>query len=97
MKVSEITVETLKNYLRIDGTEDDVLLEALLLGSIDFACGYCGCDEQDLDKWADMPIVIMSIVSDCYEVRQFTTSTITENPIVMRMLSRHCSNFLAED
>lgn len=96
MKVSEMTLETVKQYLRVDGNDDDVLIDAMLDSAIDFVCGYVGCDKPDLDKWSDIPIVILNIVSDTYEVRQFTTSTISENPLVMRMLARHCSNFLPE-
>lgn len=94
MKVSEITLETLKQYLRVDGDEDDILLGAYLDGAKEYMCSYLGCVEKDLDNYAPLAVVAMAIVSDAYEVRQFTSSTITKNPLIEQMLSMYCDNFL---
>lgn len=94
MKVSEITLETLKQYLRVDGDEDDILLGAYFDGAKEYMCSYLGCTEKDLDKHAPLAVVAMAIVADAYEVRQFTSSTITKNPLIEQMLSMYCDNFL---
>ena len=46
---------------------------------------------------ADVTIVVLALIADSYEVRQFTTSTITLNPLMQGVLDLHCSNFLAFD
>lgn len=97
MKVSELKLDTIKNYLRVDSNEDDVLLKMLLDASIQYCVSYMGCTKQDLDKYPDVTIVILALISDSYEVRQFTTSTITLNPIMQGVLDLHCGNFLADD
>lgn len=94
MKVSEVTLETLKQYLRVDGDDDDILLTAYLDGAKEYMCSYLGCTEKDLDNYAPLAVVTMAIVSDAYEVRQFTSSTITKNPLIEQMLSMYCDNFL---
>lgn len=94
MKVSEITLETLKQYLRVDGDEDDILLTAYLDGAKEYMCSFLGCTDKDLDKYAPLAVVAMAIVADAYEVRQFTSSTITKNPLIEQMLSMYCDNFL---
>lgn len=97
MKVSELTLPVIKQYLRIDGNDDDVLLNMFKDSAITYCCSYMGCSKQDLEKYPDVSVVVLSLISDSYEVRQFTTSTVTTNPIMQGVLDLHCSNFLGGD
>lgn len=97
MKVSELTLDIIKQYLRVDGNDDDILLEMLLASSIQYCTSYMGCTQQDLEKYDDVTIVVLALIADSYEVRQFTTSTITLNPIMQGVLDLHCSNFIGGD
>lgn len=96
MKTSELTLDVIKQYLRIDGNDDDILLNAFLSASIQYCISYMGCTLEDLEKYDDVTIVILALVADSYEVRQFTTSTVTTNPIMQSVLDLHCSNFLGD-
>ena len=97
MKVSELTLDIIKQYLRVDGNDDDLLLEMLLASSIQYCTSYMGCTNEDLNKYDDVTIVVLALIADSYEVRQFTTSTITLNPIMQGVLDLHCSNFIGGD
>lgn len=94
MKVSEITLDTLKQYLRVDGDDDNILLTAYLDSAKEYMCSYLGCSVADLDKYSPLAVVAMAIVADAYEVRQFTSTTITKNPLIEQMLAMYCDNFL---
>lgn len=96
MKTSELTLDVIKQYLRIDGNDDDILLNAFLSASIQYCTSYMGCTLEDLEKYDDVTIVILALISDSYEVRQFTTSTVTTNPIMQGILDLHCGNFLGD-
>lgn len=96
MKTSELTLDVIKQYLRIDGNDDDILLNAFLSASIQYCTSYMGCTLEDLEKYDDVTVVILALISDSYEVRQFTTSTVTTNPIMQGILDLHCSNFLGD-
>ena len=97
MKVSELTLPVIKQYLRIDGNDDDVLLNMFKDSAIMYCTSYMGCTEKDLEKYPDVSVVVLSLISDSYEVRQFTTSTVTTNPIMQGVLDLHCSNFIGGD
>lgn len=97
MKVSELTLDIIKQYLRVDGNDDDILLKMLLASSIQYCTSYMGCTTEDLEKYDDVTIVVLALIADSYEVRQFTTSTITLNPIMQGVLDLHCSNFIGGD
>ena len=58
----------------------------LLASSIQYCTSYMGCTKEDLDKYADVTIVVLALIADSYEVRQFTTSTITLNPLIQGVL-----------
>lgn len=96
MKTSELTLDVIKQYLRIDGNDDDILLNAFLSASIQYCTSYMGCTLEDLEQYDDVTIVILALVADSYEVRQFTTSTVTTNPIMQGVLDLHCGNFLGD-
>lgn len=96
MKTSELTLDIIKQYLRIDGNDDDILLNAFLSASIQYCTSYMGCTLEDLEKYDDVTIVILALIADSYEVRQFTTSTVTTNPIMQGVLDLHCNNFLGD-
>lgn len=95
MKVSELTLPTIKQYLRVDGNSDDILLEALLDAAIQYCTSYMGCTTEDLNKYPDVTTVILALVADSFDIRQFTTSTVTLNPVMQGVLDLHCSNFIA--
>lgn len=97
MKVSELTLDVVKQYLRVDDNSDDILLKALQAAAIQYCTSYMGCTTEDLNKYDDVTIVILALISDSYEVRQFTTSTVTLNPVMQGVLDLHCSNFIAGD
>ena len=40
----KLTVERFKEYLRVDYTEEDNLIEAMLNAAIDYVCNFCGID-----------------------------------------------------
>ena len=97
MKVSELTIDLVKQYLRIDGNDDDILVNLLLESAKAYASGYMGCAIEDMDQWPDVTIAILAMVADTYEVRQFTTSVVSTSPLILGALDMHCTNLLAED
>lgn len=94
MKVSEITIEILKNYLRIDGSDDDVLLQHILSASIDYCLNYTGRTIEELEQYNDIPLAVLSLCSDLYENREYTTDRININPAIAQILGSHSNNLL---
>ncbi len=94
MKVSEINIDIIKNYLRIDGSDDDELLLHILNASIDFCKNYTGRTMQELEQYNDIPLAVLCICSDLYENREYTTSNININPAIAQILGSHSNNLL---
>ena len=94
MKVSDISIEIIKNYLRIDGDDDDGLLEHILNASIDYVCNYTGQDTEYLDQYNDIPLAVLCLCSQLYENREYVTDKININPAIAQILGSHSNNLL---
>lgn len=92
MKISEVTLEMVKNYLRVDGDEDDLLLNAIMDASKKYISSYIG--SADLDQYDDLTIAFMCLVADMYDVREWKTNVANNNNTVTTILGFHCGNFL---
>lgn len=94
MKVSEITIDTLKNYIRIDTGDDDLLLAAELAGIKSYIKGYTGLDDVGMDSTEDFPLAVLALCSELYDNRQFTVDKSTVNPIIKSILDMYSINLL---
>lgn len=94
MKTSEISIETLKQYARIDDESDDVLLEAILAAAIDYCTAYTGLTREEMEQYSDIPLAVLALCADMYDVRAFTMNGIQLNPTAQQILHSHSKNFL---
>lgn len=94
-KVSEITVEDLKSYLRIsDGlSEDDKkFLKTILNSSINYIKNNTGID--DMGKYSDLVIVVFVLCQDMYDNRTLYVDKNNVNKVVSSILGQHDNNLL---
>lgn len=94
-KVSEITVEDLKSYLRIsdDLSEDDKkFLETILNSSINYIKNNTGID--NMDKYSDLVIVVFVLCQDMYDNRTLYVDKNNVNKVVSSILGQHDNNLL---
>lgn len=94
-KVSEITVEDLKTYLRIsdDLSDDDKkFLETILNSSINYIKNNTGID--NVDKYSDLVIVVFVLCQDMYDNRTLYVDKNNVNKVVSSILGQHDNNLL---
>jgi hypothetical protein len=98
MKINEITISDLKNYLHVYHTEDDKLLTAILLASKAFVKNYTGLSDDNLnisdDLSDDLSMVIFILSSELYDNRTYTVDKANVNPVIQTILSMHSVNLL---
>lgn len=94
-KVSEITVEDLKSYLRIsdDLSDDDKkFLKTILNSSINYIKNNTGI--IDVDKYSDLVIVVFVLCQDMYDNRTLYVDKNNVNKVVSSILGQHDNNLL---
>lgn len=94
MKVSEITLDNIKSYIRIDTDDEDNFLNAILSGSKSFVKSYTGLDDMKMDEKEDLALPVFVLCAEMYDNRQFTVDKGTINPIVQSILDMHSVNLL---
>lgn len=94
-KVSGITVEDLKTYLRISddlSKDDNKFLETILNSSINYIKNNTGID--DVDKYSDLVIVVFVLCQDMYDNRTLYVDKNNVNKVVSSILGQHDNNLL---
>lgn len=94
-KVSEITVDDLKSYLRISDnlSEDDKkYLSTILNVSKNYIKNNTGMD--DIDKYSDLVIVVFVLCQDMYDTRALYVDKNNVNKVVSSILSQHDNTLL---
>lgn len=95
MTFSGVTLADCKDYLRIDGTEDDVLIQQFIDGAKSHIRAYTGLDDTKLDTLPDTVIALYVIVSEMYENRTATDAKGSKfNELLDRILGSHSVNLL---
>ena len=94
MKVSDITLDDIKTYIRLDSNDEDTFLEAVLNGSKSFVKSYTGLDNEKIDEKEDLILPIFVLCAEMYDNRQLTVDKGTLNPIIQSILDMHSVNLL---
>ena len=94
MKISELTISDLKNYLHVYHSEDDKLLSAILIASKAFVKNYTGLEESTLDISEDLSMAVFILASDLYDNRLYTVDSANVNPVIQAILNMHSINLL---
>lgn len=92
--MSNIMVDDLKNYLRVDDDSEDKLIETILEASKRYIRNYTGQTDEALDGFEDIPIAVFALCADMYDVRQVAVANDKENPVVAQILGSYSINLI---
>jgi uncharacterized phage protein (predicted DNA packaging) len=93
-KVSDIKVEDIADYLRIDELTDgdEQMLKNLLEIAKTYIESYTG--QTELDNYQDFVIVVLVLVQDMYDNRTMYVDSTNLNTVVETILGMHSVNLL---
>lgn len=97
MRLSEINLDFVKNYLRIDTDTDDRLLMACLDASTALVQKQTGKSLEELEQSSDIPFAVLTMCADMYELRQYTLSTAQMNPFAKQIIDANCLVYLERE
>ncbi len=95
-KVSDITVESIADYLRLDEvTESEInTLTTLISVAISFIKSYTGLDDIGVDKYPEFVIVVLILCQDMWDNRTMYVDSKELNNTVQSILAMHSVNLL---
>lgn len=98
MKISEITIDTLETFLKLnkDELEQEEIqeLEMILSGAIAYVKSYTGYTETELDKYAELTLAVLVIAQDMYDDRTMVIDKDKLNLVLKTTLGMHQNNLL---
>ena len=93
MKMSEVSVSDLMEYLRED--EESPLLSSILDAGKKYILNYTGRTAEEIDESEEISIALLAVCADMYDKRGFiSTANLYENPVVANILESHRVNFV---
>ena len=97
MKLSEIDVPFVKEYLRQDGDEDDRLIGAILEGAKDYIVKYTGQSLEQLEESEDLIIAVLVLVAEFYDNRTISVNeriNLRVNSMLESLIGRYSVNLI---
>ena len=95
-KVSDITVNSVAEYLRLDEvTESEInTLTTLISVAVSFIKSYTGLDDDGVDKYPEFVIVVLILCQDMWDNRTLYVDGKDLNNTVQSILAMHSVNLL---
>ena len=97
MKISEIDLPFVKEYLRQDGDEDDKLIGAILEGAKDYIVKYTGQSLEQLEDSEDLTIAVLVLCSEFYDNRTISVNNrinLKVNSMIESLIGRYAIKLL---
>ena len=97
MKLSELDLPLVKEYLRQDGDEDDRLIQAIVEASKSYICNYTGQSIEQLEEYEGVNIAVLVLIAEFYDNRTINVNDRLNLRIDMMLeglLGRHSINLL---
>lgn len=95
-KVSDITVDSVADYLRLDEVTDSDknTLATLISIATSFIKSYTGLDDVGVDKYPEFVIVVLILCQDMWDNRTMYVDSKDLNNTVQSILAMHSVNLL---
>ena len=95
-KVSEITIEDVADYLRINelSESEKKFISTILNISKKYISSYTGININKLDDYSDFIVVVYALCEDMYDNRTLYIDSKEQNKVIDNILSMHSGNLL---
>ncbi len=98
MIVSEITIQNISSYLKLDfeslTEEEKAELSAFLSSAKAFISEYTGLNSEEIDSHETFVIAVYVLIQDMYDNRTLYVDKINLNQVVEHILNMHSVNLL---
>lgn len=90
---TDLSVEALRQYLRILDNNEDAVLDSILKSAISYVENHTGLSEYEVVTREDLKRVIFIVCSDFYWNRDYQTNNKYTNRLVDSILENNRINF----
>lgn len=94
VRLSGVTLDDVKNYIRVLDDEDDRIISDIMAAAKGYILSYTNLTAEQADEHPEMVIALKCLCADMYDVRTASVSSEKENPIVRNILNMHRRNLV---
>lgn len=94
MKISQVSIGTLKTHANCFHNLDDVLFDAILIAGKQFLVSYTGKTLMELDDHEDLTIALLIIATEMYDNRAVHVEFPKLGFVIRQLLDAHSINLL---
>jgi hypothetical protein len=96
MKISEVTIQELKDYAREynDDPETNRTFNNILISVKSYIKGYTGLSNEKMDEKEDLTMAMFVLSNELYDNRTFTVENDKVNTVIKSILDMHSVNLL---
>lgn len=94
MKISEVTINELKEYANVEHDLDDKLFNMILSAAKSYIKSYTGLTLEQIDDKEDLTIALMTLTNEMYDNRVFIIQDIKLNTFISSILDMYSVNLL---
>jgi hypothetical protein len=94
MKISEVTVQELKDYANVFHDVDNNLFASILAAGKAYIKSYTGLSIEQMDAKEDLTMVLFVLSNELYDNRTFTVENDKVNTVIKSILNMHSINLL---
>ena len=94
MKISEVTINELKEYANVEHDLDDKLFNMILSAAKSYIKSYTGLTLEQIDDKEDLTIALMTLTNEMPDNRVFIVQDIKLNTFISSILDMYSVNLL---
>ena len=94
MKLSEIALENVKEYLRVSDSDEDTTITTILTSAKQYILSHTGLTAEQANSYEDLCIACLCFCADMFDNRSVIVQSDKVNPIVSSILHLHAINYL---
>lgn len=94
MKISEITLEDVKDFIKTEDNYDDRNIQIIMSAVKSYILGETGLTVEEMDKYEDLTDAYCVLCNEMLLNREYTVQNDKVNVVVKSILDMHCRNLL---
>ena len=95
MKISEVTVDLIKQYAVIEINDDDALIQDVFMPAAKaYILDYTGLTAEDADLRDSLTAAYIALCAFLYDNRSMSIVNDKQNTVIRSFLDSHCVNFV---
>ena len=94
MKLSEVSLDDIKEFCGVTGNDSDKVLEMLKSSAVSYIKGVTALDEKQMDELPELTLAALTLINEGFINRTMSVDSNAVNPFAENILAMHRRNLI---